>query len=95
MYKKHDPQSPDEYEHMENLFNCLCSAFLYLPNRQVFLEGEGLQLMNLMLREKKQSRNGALKVLSHVTAIPDGGANCNKFVEILGTNLFEKLIQKF
>jgi len=31
-------------------------------NRDRFLRGEGLQLMNLMLREKKMSRNGSLKV---------------------------------
>lgn len=49
-YKRHDPQSADEFEHMENLFDALCSALLHLPNRQVFLDGEGLQLMNLMLR---------------------------------------------
>lgn len=86
-YKRHDPQSPDEYEHMENLFDALCSSLLYTPNKQVFLDGEGLQLMNLMLREKKQSRDGALKVLSYAMSIPDGGANCNKFVEILGNFL--------
>lgn len=32
-------------------------------NRDRFLRGEGLQLMNLMLREKKMSRNGSLKVI--------------------------------
>jgi len=83
-YKRHDPQSLDEYEHMENLFDALCATLFYPPNRQIFLDGEGLQLMNLMLREKKQSREGALKVVSHATAIPDGGKNCDKFVEILG-----------
>lgn len=31
-------------------------------NKERFLKGEGLQLMNLMLREKKISRNGSLKV---------------------------------
>ena len=35
---------------MENLFNCLCSLLLHVPNRDRFLKGEGLQLMNLMLR---------------------------------------------
>ena len=49
---------------MENLFDCLCSLMLEDSNRQRFLQGEGLQLMNLMLREKKKSRSGALKVLS-------------------------------
>uniref|UniRef100_A0A1I7YJZ1 DUF1716 domain-containing protein n=1 Tax=Steinernema glaseri TaxID=37863 RepID=A0A1I7YJZ1_9BILA len=35
---------------MENLFGSLCAALLYAPNRMKFLEGEGIQLMNLMLR---------------------------------------------
>lgn len=83
-YKRHDPNTPDEYEHMENLFDALCASLMYIPNRKIFLDGEGLQLMNLMLMEKKQSREGALKVLSHATSIPDGAANCDKFVEILG-----------
>lgn len=38
---------------MENLFDCLCSLLLHNPNRERFLKGEGLQLMNLMLKEKK------------------------------------------
>lgn len=49
-YKRHDPGSADEREHMENLFNAVCAALMYAPNRQKFLDGEGLQLMNLMLR---------------------------------------------
>lgn len=47
---------------MENLFNVLCSSLMATVNRDKFLKGEGLQLMNLMLREKKMSRNGSLKV---------------------------------
>lgn len=61
-YKRHDPSNAEEHELMENLFNCLCSALMVVPNRERFLRGEGLQLMNLMLREKKTSRNGSLKV---------------------------------
>lgn len=37
-----------------------------------------------MLREKKMSRNGSLKVLDHAMSGPDGRENCNKFVDILG-----------
>lgn len=37
---------------MENLFDAVCAALMYSPNRQKFLDGEGLQLMNLMLRSK-------------------------------------------
>lgn len=49
-YKRHDPNSSEEQEMMENLFNSLCSALMLTPNRDRFLRGEGLQLMNLMLR---------------------------------------------
>lgn len=84
VYKRHDPNSTEEQEYMENLFNCLCSTLMAKENRDRFLKGEGLQLMNLMLREKKLSRNGSLKVLDHAMSGPDGKDNCNKFVDILG-----------
>ena len=35
---------------MEHLLNCLCSCQMTGQNRSKFLKGEGLQLMNLMLR---------------------------------------------
>jgi hypothetical protein len=43
-----------EGELMENLFNCLCSLLLEKENRDRFLQGEGIQLMNLMLRLENQ-----------------------------------------
>lgn len=66
-YKRHDPQTAEEQEMMENLFNVLCSSLMATVNRDRFLRGEGLQLMNLMLREKKMSRNGSLKVNMFIT----------------------------
>nr|CAB3234362.1 beta-catenin-like protein 1 [Phallusia mammillata] len=83
-FKRHDPKGAEEIEYMENLFNCLCSALLLAANRDRFLNGEGLQLMNLMLREKKMSRNSALKVLDHAMSGKEGANNCSKFVDILG-----------
>ncbi|TKR95884.1 hypothetical protein L596_009994 [Steinernema carpocapsae] len=83
-YKRRDPGSPDENEHMENLFGALCASLLHAPNRTKFLEGEGIQLMNLMLKEKKQSRQSALKVLSHATNGVEGKVLCEKFIEIFG-----------
>lgn len=83
-YKRHDPSNAEEHEYMENLFNSLCSALMVVANRERFLRGEGLQLMNLMLREKKTSRNGSLKVLDFAMSGPHGRDNCNKFVDILG-----------
>lgn len=93
-YKRHDPSSTEEQEFMENLFNSLCSALMAAENREKFLRGEGLQLMNLMLREKKLSRNGSLKVLDHAMSGPDGRDNCNKFVDILGLRTIFPLFMK-
>ena len=67
-YKRHDPTVSEEVEMMENLFDCLCSLLLEAENRTRFLKGEGLQLMNLMLREKKKSRSGALTESSAITS---------------------------
>ncbi len=83
-YKRRDPSSPDEVEMMENLFDCLCSALMFTPNRSKFLRGEGLQLMILMLKEKKLSRKSALKVLNHAMCNAEGVDNCMKFVEVYG-----------
>lgn len=83
-YKRRDPNSPDEMEMMENLFDSLCSALSFTPNRERFLKGEGLQLMILMLKEKKMSRKSALKVLNHAMINKEGMDSCVKFVEVYG-----------
>jgi len=93
-YKRRDPHSSEEIEYMENLFNCLCSSLLHSPNKDLFLKDEGLQLMILMLREKKLSRTSALKVLNFAMTGPDGADNCNKFVEILGLRSLFPLFMK-
>ena len=52
--------------------------------------------MNLMLREKKTSRNGALKVLNHALTGTDvfAFANCIKFVDVLGLRTIFPLFMK-
>jgi len=93
-YKGHNPNSQEEIEYMENLFNCLCSSLLYGSNKDLFLKGEGLQLMILMLREKKMSRPSALKVLAYAMTGEEGGDNCSKFVDILGLRSIFPLFMK-
>ena len=83
-YKRRDPGGLDEIELMENLFDCLCSALMFTPNRSRFLRGEGLQLMILMLKENKMSRQSAIKVLNYALSDREGADNCNKFVEVYG-----------
>ena len=61
-FKRRDPETALERELMENLFNMLCACLALDENRQLFLDGEGLQLMILMVRERKDSRQSAIKV---------------------------------
>uniref|UniRef100_A0A5S6QR11 Beta-catenin-like protein 1 n=1 Tax=Trichuris muris TaxID=70415 RepID=A0A5S6QR11_TRIMR len=83
-YKRTDPDSADEVEYMENIFDCVCAALMYAPNKNKFLEAEGLHLINLMLRESKQSREGALKVLDYVMTGTNSREQCVQYVEIFG-----------
>ncbi|KAL4623627.1 beta-catenin-like protein 1 isoform X3 [Arapaima gigas] len=94
VFKRHNPSTAEEQEMMENLFDALCSCLMLAANRDRFLKGEGLQLMNLMLREKKMSRTSALKVLDHSMIGPEGSDNCHKFVDILGLRTIFPLFMK-
>ncbi|MBN3308571.1 CTBL1 protein, partial [Amia calva] len=94
VFKRHNPATAEEQEMMENLFDSLCSCLMLGANRDRFLKGEGLQLMNLMLREKKMSRMSALKVLDHAMIGPEGSDNCHKFVDILGLRTIYPLFMK-
>nr|BAE27033.1 unnamed protein product [Mus musculus] len=94
VFKRHNPSTTEEQEMMENLFDALCSCLMLSSNRERFLKGEGLQLMNLMLREKKVSRSSALKVLDHAMIGPEGTDNCHKFVDILGLRTIFPLFMK-
>ncbi|XP_027722874.1 beta-catenin-like protein 1 [Vombatus ursinus] len=94
VFKRHNPGTAEEQEMMENLFDSLCSCLMLSSNRERFLKGEGLQLMNLMLREKKISRSSALKVLDHAMIGPEGTDNCHKFVDILGLRTIFPLFMK-
>nr|CAG4643843.1 EOG090X03ST [Lepidurus arcticus] len=98
VYKRHDPNTSEEAEFMENLFDCLCSCLQEEENKLRFLQGEGLQLMNLMLREKKTSRSGALKVIDHVLsgvgAESVSAQASHKFVDILGLRTLFPIFMK-
>ena len=52
LYKRREPVTGDEIEMVENLFDCLCMSLTHAPNRVKFLEGEGLQLMILLLKDR-------------------------------------------
>ncbi|XP_071625470.1 beta-catenin-like protein 1 [Temnothorax longispinosus] len=84
----------DDERIMKDLFDVLCSSLMATVNRDRFLRGGGLQIMNLMLREKEMSWDGSLKVLDHAMNGPDGKDNCSKFVDILGLRTIFPLFMK-
>jgi beta-catenin-like protein 1 len=83
-YKRKDPKDDDEIELVENLFDGLCSALAEKENKHLFLEGEGIELMVIMIKEKKMARIRAVKVLNYAMSTKAGTANCLRFVEIMG-----------
>ncbi|KAJ3112962.1 hypothetical protein HK098_007870, partial [Nowakowskiella sp. JEL0407] len=94
-YKKKDPKEPDEIEMMENFFDCCCSCLLEPELKVKFLDGEGLELMLLLLKNKRMSRMRAMKVIDHALLGPSGKQNCAKLVDLLGLKtLFANFMKK-
>ena len=71
---------------MENLFNTLCSALAEPEAKAAFDEAEGVELMVLIMREKKLAKTRAIKVLDYAcqTDSDEGKRCCEKLVEVLG-----------
>lgn len=69
---------------MENIFDSLCSSLSSREVKIAFLKGEGIELMCLMLQEKKLSRTRAIKTLAHALQGRDGIELCEKFIELSG-----------
>ncbi|CAL1700703.1 unnamed protein product [Somion occarium] len=83
-YRRRDPVDADETEFMENVFDSLCSALGEPEIKKTFLDLEGIDLMVLMLKEKKQSRSRSIKVLDYAMSGQAGSTACETFVEALG-----------
>lgn len=84
-YRKRDPEKDsDEEEYVENLFDCLTCVVDEEEGKAKFLEAEGLELAQIMLREGKLSKQRALRVLDHALSGPTGIAACEHLVEIAG-----------
>ncbi|KXS21350.1 DUF1716-domain-containing protein [Gonapodya prolifera JEL478] len=90
-YKRRDPKDDDEVEFMENLFDALCSALNEPEIKVIFLNGEGLELMLILLKEKLMSRMRALKVVDYALTSKSVGDPADptprlaeRWVDILG-----------
>jgi len=86
-YKKseQDPQSPDEEEFVENVFDALCVVAVSTEHRKAFAQAEGLKLLQIMLKNKARARRGALRLLAHV--LQGDVKACRRWVQLpaLGT----------
>ncbi|KAM5558328.1 hypothetical protein ABKV19_020169 [Rosa sericea] len=82
MYKSKDPKSPDEAEMLENLFNCLCGLLMPLENRDKFLKAEGVELMIIIMKQKKCAYGSAIRALDF--AMTKYAPACERFVDVLG-----------
>lgn len=84
-YRRRNPEGGEEEEFVENIFDSLCLALFDPLNKELFLEGEGVELMVLLMKEKKSfGRVRAVKVLDHATSGPSGGAACERIIEAGG-----------
>ncbi|KAL8171286.1 hypothetical protein V2J09_023090 [Rumex salicifolius] len=82
MYKSKDPKSTDEEEMLENLFDCLCCLLMPLENKERFLKAEGVELMIIIMKQKKLAYGSAIRALDFaMTKFP---LACERFVDVLG-----------
>lgn len=95
-YRRIAPITGDEHEFLEQTINCLCTAVLNCEiNRESFYEEEGVDLIKLILKEKREAikksniKVSALKLLNHVLATDKNHDKivtkcCERFVENFG-----------
>jgi beta-catenin-like protein 1 len=84
-YRKRDPEKDsDEEEYVENLFDCLTCVVDEEEGKGKFLEAEGVELAQIMLREGKLSKQRALRTLDHALSGQTGAAACDRLVEVAG-----------
>lgn len=82
MYKSRDPKSLDEEEMVENLFDCLCCLLMPLENKERFLKAEGVELMIIIMNQKKLCYGSAIRALDF--ALTNYPPACERFVDVMG-----------
>jgi len=83
-YRKRDPKRDSiEEEYAENLFDALTCMVENEDGKHKFVQGEGMELMLIMLKEGKFSKPRALKVIDHATG-GKGQEVCEQLVEAAG-----------
>ncbi|KAK2804531.1 hypothetical protein FQN50_006606 [Emmonsiellopsis sp. PD_5] len=84
-YRKLDPEKDsDEEEYVENLFDCLTCLVDEDEGKAKFIEAEGIELAQIMLREGKMSQPRALRILNHALGGKGGAPSCEHLIEAAG-----------
>ncbi|KAF8821277.1 putative beta-catenin family protein 1 [Cardiosporidium cionae] len=92
-YRKRDPESSEEEEFVQNLFDCLCNLMLVGNHQITFGKAQGLELMIRMMRERKFSCGLAVRLTNF--ALNNCPPNCELFVEKLGLkSIFSMFMRK-
>mmetsp|Transcript_38537 Transcript_38537/g.90995 ORF Transcript_38537/g.90995 Transcript_38537/m.90995 type:complete len:517 (+) Transcript_38537:141-1691(+) len=81
-WKKKDPKDSEEAELISNLFNTICSTLMITENQVALVEGEGIELMVIMLQARKFAARCALRVLDF--AMMRQTSACERFVKAMG-----------
>lgn len=82
MYKSRDPKIGDEEEMVENLFDCLCCLLMPLENKERFVRAEGVELMIIIMNQKKLCYGSAIRALDF--AMTNYPPACERFVDVMG-----------
>lgn len=94
-YRKRDPEKDsDEEEYAENLFDCLICIVDEDAGKEKFLEGEGVELSQIMLKEGKFSKQRGLRVLDHALGGLGGAPACERLVEAAGLKTVFSMFMK-
>ncbi|KAL2115398.1 hypothetical protein VTJ04DRAFT_9653 [Mycothermus thermophilus] len=95
-YRRWDPEKgSDEEEYMENLFATLTSIVDEPQGKANFLQGEGVELCLLILKDGgKRSRPPALRLLDHAVTGPESVGLCQRLVEAGGLKTTFTLFMK-
>lgn len=84
-YRKRDPEKDShEEEYVENLFDSLICLVDEVSGKEKFIDAEGIELAQIMLKEAKFSKPRALRVLDHAFGGVSGAAACERLVEVAG-----------
>ncbi|XP_051139841.1 uncharacterized protein LOC127257452 [Andrographis paniculata] len=82
MYKSRDPKTGDEEEMVENLFDCLCCLLMPLENKERFVKAEGVELMIIIMNQKKLCYGSAIRALDF--AMTNYPPACERFIDVMG-----------